>query len=374
MVYEDSRTLLAAADAAMRSGDTQSASGLLERVVAQGNAGPDDLLRVAATRRALGDVVGALDAVGGALRLRPEHFLSLLMGGSLLVRLGRREEATRAYEAAIRIAPPDHVLPPTLIRELNAGRAHVENERRWRASILTMEIEGLDEATPAERDRIARFRAALAARSDGDINYPDLEPASFVDTSGFEGIAALEAGFEAIRAEFLALAASQSPSLFSFLEHTGAGGGDAKVDGAGQWSVMQLLADGVPVAANVGACPETMRLYGALPTPAVEGRSPNLMFSILDPRTRIPAHRGVPNTRLVLHLPLIVPDGCAIRVGDETRGWTPGEAMIFDDTMEHEAWNDSDQPRIILLGDLWRPELSAIERRAIATLTRRTNN
>jgi len=83
---------------------------------------------------------------------------------------------------------------------------------------------------------------------------------------------------------------------------------------------------------------------------------------VLAPRTRIPPHTGVTNARAVAHLPLIVPPGCAFRVGGETREWTPGEAWVFDDTIDHEAWNDSDQPRLILILDVWNPYLSEVER------------
>ena len=92
------------------------------------------------------------------------------------------------------------------------------------------------------------------------------------------------------------------------------------------------------------------------------------MFSMLAPRTRIPAHTGVANTRLVCHLPLIVPSGCGFRVGDTVREWREGEAFVFDDTIEHEAWNDSDQLRVVLIFDLWAPALSEAERIAVAAI------
>ncbi len=93
------------------------------------------------------------------------------------------------------------------------------------------------------------------------------------------------------------------------------------------------------------------------------------MFSALAPHTHIPPHTGVANTRLVVHLPLIVPDGCRFRVGNETRSYTDGEAWVFDDTIEHEAWNDSNEPRIILLFDVWNPRLSQWEQEMIAEIS-----
>ena len=89
------------------------------------------------------------------------------------------------------------------------------------------------------------------------------------------------------------------------------------------------------------------------------------MFSILKPRTRIPPHTGTSNTRVTVHLPLIVPPGCRFRVGADTREWREGEAWAFDDTIEHEAWNDSDQPRAILIIDAWNPLLTEAEREVV---------
>ena len=77
---------------------------------------------------------------------------------------------------------------------------------------------------------------------------------------------------------------------------------------------------------------------------------------------------GFVNTRLICHLPLIVPASCGLRVGNETRTPIEGKAWLFDDTMEHEAWNDSDQTRVILLFEIWRPELTAEERRLVSAM------
>ena len=92
------------------------------------------------------------------------------------------------------------------------------------------------------------------------------------------------------------------------------------------------------------------------------------MFSLLAPGTRIPPHVGVSNARLVCHRPLIVPEGCWFRVGAETRYWKRGEAFVFDDTIEHEALNPSDELRIVFIFDIWHPDLSTAEREAVTAL------
>src|SRR3546814_16731501 len=105
-----------------------------------------------------------------------------------------------------------------------------------------------------------------------------------------------------------------------------------------------------------------MGILSRLPQPRVPGASPNAMFSLLAPRTAIPPHVGVDNTRLVCHLPLVVPAGCWFRVGAETRLWREGKAFAFDDTMANEAMNQSDALRVVLIFDAWHPDLSDVER------------
>jgi aspartyl/asparaginyl beta-hydroxylase (cupin superfamily) len=362
----DPAALLASADDAMRRGDPQAAADLLERYLQAARPRAGDLLRLAAAKRALGDAVGALDAVSGAIRIEPQTFAALLMGGSLLHAMGRSEESARAYAMALAAAPPAHMLPPAIRAELDRARAQVEADAAWRSRVADRAA-GDAPVSP----RMARFRDQLARTSTGsgkaDLNIPDLPVIPFFDPADFAGVAELEAATDIVREEFRTVVAHNAPELMSFIDH--AGGSDATpIEAARRWSVINLILNGDEDRRNSVHCPETMRLYRALNPPAVAGRSPNLMFSLLDPGAHIPLHTGVTNSRLVIHLPLIVPSNCALRVGAETRAWQPGRAMIFDDTIEHEAWNRSDQLRVVLLGDLWHPALEAEERDAVAAL------
>ena len=130
---------------------------------------------------------------------------------------------------------------------------------------------------------------------------------------------------------------------------------------------------GIPVAERCERAPATFAAVSRLPQPAVALRSPCAMYSVLQPHTHIPPHTGVGNFRLVVHLPLILPSGCRFRVGHTTRPWRVGEAWVFDDTIEHEAWNDSDEPRTILICDIWSPYLSPDERAVIAQVIAATD-
>ncbi|MGB9110872.1 MAG: aspartyl/asparaginyl beta-hydroxylase domain-containing protein, partial [Telluria sp.] len=78
---------------------------------------------------------------------------------------------------------------------------------------------------------------------------------------------------------------------------------------------------------------------------------------------------GVSNVRLVVHLPLVVPPGCGFRVGNDVRQWEEGKAWVFDDTIEHEAWNDSERQRAILMFDIWHPQLTGPERALVTGLS-----
>jgi aspartyl/asparaginyl beta-hydroxylase (cupin superfamily) len=134
------------------------------------------------------------------------------------------------------------------------------------------------------------------------------------------------------------------------------------------WSAFFLYKSGKLVEENAAQCPKTMAALANAPLLNVKGRDPMALFSVLKPGVRIAPHHGFLNSRLICHLPLIVPPGCFLRVGNDTRQVRKGEAWVFDDSIEHEAWNSSDQPRVILIFDIWRPELTDEERRLVAAL------
>jgi aspartyl/asparaginyl beta-hydroxylase (cupin superfamily) len=105
-----------------------------------------------------------------------------------------------------------------------------------------------------------------------------------------------------------------------------------------------------------------------VPLSDIGARTPAVLFSRLEPGAHIPPHSGMLNCRLICHLPLVVPKGCWLRVGNEKREWEEGKLLIFDDSFEHEAMNPSGELRIILLFDIWRPELGSEERSSISAI------
>ena len=130
-----------------------------------------------------------------------------------------------------------------------------------------------------------------------------------------------------------------------------------------EWADFGLRFNGATNLRNCGACPVAADVVGghAEAHTAVHGSA---YFSLLAPKTHIKRHCGPTNTRLRLHLGLVVPDGCRIRVGDETRTWAEGECLLFDDSFEHEVWNDNHtEERLVLIVDVWHPDLATDEAR-----------
>jgi beta-hydroxylase len=163
----------------------------------------------------------------------------------------------------------------------------------------------------------------------------------FLDPNEFAFVPDLEANWEAVRDEYLAL----PPDLFDpWVQRPMHGGG---------WTVFGLFAVGRPIPEAADRCPRTSELLRRIPSLSMAG------FSRLAPHAHVKPHVGWAASVYRLHLGLVVPAGCRLRVGDETRGWQEGRCLIFDDTVEHEAWNDSDEPRAVLLLDFLRPGVSA---------------
>jgi aspartyl/asparaginyl beta-hydroxylase (cupin superfamily) len=140
---------------------------------------------------------------------------------------------------------------------------------------------------------------------------------------------------------------------------------------SGKWAMIPLIRNGEPVTEFASLCSETMRLIQRIDLPRLRMISPSLYFSVLEPHGRIPPHVGITNARVIVHWPLVVPARTGFRVGGTTRTWMPGQALVFDDMTEHEVWNNSDRLRVVLISDLWRPELSRGERSEIERLMNR---
>lgn len=366
-------TLEEQADQAAAAGDPATAARLLERAVGENPDGPALWTKLSAMRRATGDTAGALSAIDRTLALSPLDFSALLARALLLDRAGD-PRAGEAFSRAVAQAPAGDAIPAAMAAALDhARRKSEQHQARVEERLLSVVPPGL---RPADRLRVERFVANSARRTrhfhqePTDFHYPGLPEREFHDRDEFPALAALEDNAAAIRAEFEALISAEAAEMVPYVQYP-----DQvplrqwkELNFSRDWTAIHLLQNGKRVEANARHCPRTLEALSALPQPQVPGACPNAMFSLLAPRTRIPPHTGVANTRLVCHLALIVPPKCGFRVGATAVEWEEGKAFVFDDTIEHEAWNDSDQLRVVLIADLWPPALGEAEREAIAAI------
>jgi aspartyl/asparaginyl beta-hydroxylase (cupin superfamily) len=371
----DVEALVGRAETAIRGGDLQQAIRMLEEAA---RLRPDDAslwLRIGAMHRGTNDLGAALDAVHKALAIEPRDFTALLMRASLLQRMGDAQ-AGEAWGHALAHKPAGD-LPRQVADAVTEGERHHEawieaREKRMRRATAEPERRASDE----ELSRIERFRTNALRRTrpfhsdPTDFHYPGLVEREFHPRRLFPWLDELEAATDSIAEELARVMAAERAELVPYVQYDEHLPLDQwrELNRNLDWTAIHLLQNGELVEANARYCPRTLATLEKIPQPRIAGVGPNAMFSLLAPHTRIPPHVGVANTRLVCHLPLIVPDGCWFRVGAETRLWKRGEALVFDDTIEHEAMNPSDELRVVFIFDIWHPDLSDVEREAVSAL------
>ena len=311
------------------------------------------------------------------LAIDPYYYPALLAKGMLLERGGETRKAALVYKDLLKIVPPDSEIPP----ELQEPLAHARDVVRENAMALERLLGSrLDEIRHHHaNEKLDRFdecvdivlgKKKVYTQEPSMLLYPHLPAVQFYDAAQFPWIAALEAASGDIREEFFALIDQDTPGFRPYVDHPAGSPLNQwrELNHSPRWSAYFLWDNGVRIDDHCRRCPRTTKAVEAAPLCDIPGFAPTVFFSILKPGTRIPPHTGVTNTRLVVHLPLVVPEACGFRVGNETRPWQPGRAWVFDDTIEHEAWNDSDKLRVVLIVDIWNPYLSATERELVTAL------
>jgi aspartyl/asparaginyl beta-hydroxylase (cupin superfamily) len=363
-----------------RSGAIEEARVLLERLVGVDGRDKQQWIHLALVCNAQRDEAREDEAIRHALTLDPTDLLALILRAALYTRQGKKHAAARAHGAVAAVAPPLDSLAPQLRPALQEALAYRDQYDREFGSFLD------DWMAPLLRELNTEGTARFAASLDimlgrrrryepqpALFHFQGLAPVTFLERRDFPWLDAFEAAVDAVRAEFLAILADgpdTAPGFTPYMQYDA----DqplrqwAELNRSPRWSAFHLIEAGTVNAANAARCPHTMRLLAGAPQPQQPGRTPVAMFSVLKPRTRIPPHCGVSNARLVTHLPLVVPPGCAFRVGNDVRAWEAGKAWVFDDTIEHEAWNDSEQLRAILMFDIWHPQLTGPERALVTAM------
>ena len=370
------RTLTAIGQHAFRKGNLDAARTAFQRIVDIDGTNPQQWISLALVFQNLHDEQGEEDAITRALKVDPSDLLALIMRGNLLERQGKTHLAAQAYGAAATVSPPRERLDPSLIPAVTHAATYRNQYDQDCGKFLESYLDPVYKAHAGEN--LKRFRDSLdmmlgrKRRYDSQSmlhHYPGLPAIEFFEREDFPWLDQFEAATDAIRDEFLQILDTETgfTPYITYPDDVPLNQW-AELNNSPNWSAFHLFKKGALVGENAAKCPITMKLLDGAPQPDQPGRTPAAMFSLLKPNTRIPPHVGVSNVRLVTHVPLIIPAGCGFRVGNETREWVPGKAWIFDDTIEHEAWNDSDKLRVVLIFDIWHPHLTPPERAMISAM------
>jgi len=371
----DARSLLQSGAEALRKGDARGARDLFGEIVAAGKADAMVWLGLALACRGLNDNEAKLAAIDKVLALDPRNVRALILKADHLGAAGDVQSASSFYRAAIRATPPPGQLSPELSAEVRRAQDACERyARRYQEHVLaTLRAEGFDRKTSSSRFvqslDILFGEKQIYFQEPRKFFFPGLPNIQFYERGDFPWLVAVEDATDDIRAELLAVLEEKG----AFAPYVGGAEGGPPVDYHGMfdnpdWSAFYLWKNGELAPENAARCPATLRALEGVPAPRIKNFSPTVMFSLLRPGARIPPHNGFLNTRLICHLPLIVPETCGFRVGNDVRSWETGKALMFDDTIEHEAWNESGKVRVVLLFDVWRPELSEEERRLVTAM------
>ena len=324
-----------------------------------------------------GELERGLASLDRALAADPYYVPALLKKAEALERLGRIAEAVAMYRAIIAASPDLDSLPDPARQALAHGRELVRRADEERAVAVEEAMVAVRAAYPvADLGRADAYaeqrtgRRKVFVQQPVNGHFPYLPALEFFARDHFPWLAELESRTGDIARELLSLLDERDPGFRPYVAFEAAQPVNqwSELNHSPRWSAWFLWEDGERHEANCRRCPATVAAVEAVPLLDLPGKGPTVMFSLLEPHTRIPPHTGSDNVRTTVHLPLLVPEGCGFRVGSQTRSWQVGEAWAFDDTIEHEAWNDSGELRAILILDVWNPLLTEPERAAVRVI------
>lgn len=361
-----------------RGGRPAEARALYQRALAVDPRSKVLWLNLAVACRSQGDTAAESQALEQALALEPRYVAALLQKADLLERRGKPLAAVQMFEAALHSIPPGESPPPHLAAAVAHAREVVGANTRALEAFLERELEPIrQQHSPADQQRYNACQDILLGKRRAysslpkDTFFPYLPAIEFFPREQFPWLSIMEDATEDIAAEALAALEQHWAEFSPYVAFPPGTPIDnwAPLNHSRDWSVYPLWHDGAALPQHQAACPKTTAALARLPMCDVPEYAPGAFFSVLQPHTHLPPHTGTTNTRSIVHLPLVIPEGCRFRVGAQTRLWEKGRAWVFDDTIEHEAWNDSNQVRIILIFDIWNPLLTSPERELVRAMT-----
>jgi len=367
--------LLQAGLSALKQNKASEARQAFEKLIQYGVTNASIWLGKAYACRDLDDHASMMEAIEKSLTLEPRNPRAFILKAKHYEISGDLPAASAFYLKALNVAPPPAQTPADLKPELEqAQRKYTDLTANFEAHLEREMAPSIAKAGDAAR-RVKESIDLMTGKKQTYLpqpkNYffPEIPNIQFSDTSTFPWITELESKTDEIRQELLAVL-EQSEVFSPYVTgHENRPLSDPHgMLNNNDWSALYLWKDGDIISENAAMFPKAMKALAKIPIAQIDGRSPNILFSKLRPHSQIPPHHGMINTRLICHLPLIVPEDCGFRVGNETREWKEGKVWAFDDTVEHEAWNNSTENRYILLFEVWRPELTQTEKKLVANL------
>jgi aspartate beta-hydroxylase len=362
---------------ALMQKDAARARAYLERARKAAPNEPSIPLNLAFVCRAAGDAQAEMAALTAALAIDPYFYPALLAKALLLERMGDTRQAARVFKDVLAIAPPEDQVPQELREKLVHARAKVQENAAGLESLLQSRLAPIRARYAGENlvrfdecEAIQLGRKKLYTQQPSMLHVPRLPAITFYDRELFPWLPKLEEAADAIRDELLIVLREDTASMRPYVSHPDGApvGLWAELNHSPRWNAFFLWEHGKRFEAECHRCPKTASVLETIPMMDCEGYAPTVLFSILAPHTHIPPHSSVTNARLVVHLPLVAPPNCRFRVGNDIREWKYGAAWVFDDTINHEAWNDSDEVRVIMMIDVWNPLLSQAERELVSVL------
>ena len=350
--------------------DPNQALALLNKADALGRTHNATLNRAVALRL-LGNFHASLAVLDEALDMRPYDFAALLAKGAMLEKINQPKAAVEVYRNALKIAPPRDHCPPAVTTQMDYAARMVDQHAKALGDFMRQRLSGLradvGQAALDRFDEGLEIYAGLIQPPKQQpllLNYPRLPVIPFYDRGLFPWLPALEDATPFIQKELTALLKIGFDDFAPYIAYPkGAPINQwGELNHSRKWSSLFLWKDGRRQDAVCERCPRTAALLESLPMADQDSFAPTAMFSALQPHTHIPAHTGSSNVRLLAHLPIILPGPARFRVGNTVKSWEMGKAWVFDDTIEHEAWNDADALRVILIFDVWNPYLDHKEK------------
>ena len=375
----DARALAQTAMTELGRGDALAARKNFEKIAADGLADASIYLGLAIACRSLMDSAGMTAAIDAALVIEPQNLRALVMKADQLAVRGDDAAAASFYARVLSLAAAIPDLPADFGAELARVQQICDRSVAARESFMRDRLQRMGFSGGNVSRRFAESLDILFGKKQVYVQqpryyyFPELPQIQFYERAAFPWLDKVEAATAAIREELAAVMKADSTASPAFQPYVKANARrpyhpqDGMLNNPA-WSAFYLVKDGEVQRENAARCPQTMAALSEVPLSQAVNRSPSILFSLLRPGAHIPPHNGLINTRLICHLPLIVPGKCRFRVGNETREWVEGKAWVFDDSIEHEAWNNSAQTRVILLFEIWRPELTLQERQQVSAM------